>query len=148
LLLSHGASDGGYAFYVKNKKLHYVLNYLSKALYHIESQKDVPQGRHKLRYSFEVTGKPEPAAGKGAPGIGKLYFDDELVGQGEIPVTIPITMGLSGKFSVGESPSSPVTPDYKGQFKFTGKLYSVTVDVSGEHIEDAEAKIRTVMARQ
>jgi len=148
LLLSHGANDGGYALYVKEGKLHYAHNYVAKAIYHIESGKNVPVGRHELRYEFEVTGKPEPAAGKGTPGMGKLYIDDELVGQMEIPVTIPLAMGLSGRFSVGEAPSAPVTPDYEGKFKFNGKIYSVTVDVSGELIEDASAKMRTVMARQ
>jgi arylsulfatase A-like enzyme len=149
LLVSHGANDGGYALYVKAGKLHYAHNYVAKAIYHFESQKNVPAGRHKLRYEFEVTGKPEPAAGKGAPGKGKLYIDDELVGEMDIPVTIPIAIGLSGRFSVGEAPSAPLTPDYEGQFKFNGKIYSVTVDVSGETIEeDANAKMRTVMARQ
>ena len=148
MLVSHGASDGGYAFYAKGNKLHYVHNYLSKEIFHIGSEKEIPEGRHKLRFEFEVSGKPEPALGKGAAGQGRLYIDSELVGKGDIPVTIPITLGLSGKFSIGEAPSSPVTPDYRGQFKFTGKLYSVVVDVSGKHIEDADAKMRTVMARQ
>jgi arylsulfatase len=148
LLVSHGANDGGYALYIKDGKLHYAHNYLAKAIYHIESQNKVPAGRHKLRYDFDVTGNPDPAGGKGAPGQGKLYIDNELVGQGDIPVTIPIAIGLSGKFSVGEAPSAPVTPDYHGAFKFNGKIYSVTVDVRGEHIEDANAKMRNVMARQ
>jgi arylsulfatase len=148
LLVSHGANDGGYALYIKDDKLHYAHNYLAKAIYHIESEKKISAGRHKLRYEFEVTSKPDPTVGKGAAGRGKLYIDDELVGQGDIPVTIPIAIGLSGKFSIGEAPSAPVTPDYHGAFKFKGKIYSVTVDVGGEHIEDANAKMRTVMARQ
>jgi hypothetical protein len=32
--------------------------------------------------------------------------------------------------------------------KFTGKIYSVTVDVSGDLIRDHEAEMRLVMARQ
>ncbi len=148
LLVSHGANDAGYAFYIKGNKLHYVHNYVAKAFYHIESEKEIPEGHHKLRYEFEVTSKPDPAAGKGCAGRGKLYIDNELVGQGNIPVTIPIMTGVSGRFSVGEAPSAPVTPDYQGIFKFTGKLYSVTVDVSGEHIVDSNAKMRTIMARQ
>ncbi|MCW4029383.1 MAG: arylsulfatase [Candidatus Bathyarchaeota archaeon] len=148
LLLSQGANDGGYALYVREGKLNYAYNYLGKAIYHVESEKQIPIGRHKLRFAFEVTGKPDPSAGKGAPGQGKFYIDSELVGQGEIPVTIPIIMGLSGKFTVGEAPSAPVTPDYSGAFKFTGKIYSITVDVSGESVEDANAKMRHVMARQ
>ena len=36
--------------------------------FHIESNTPVPEGRHKLRYEFEVTGKPDVPNGKGAPG--------------------------------------------------------------------------------
>jgi arylsulfatase len=148
ILVSHGAIDGGYVLYVKDGKLHYAHNYVAKAIYHVESEKKIPVGRHKLRYEFEVTAKPDPAVGKGVAGRVKLYVDNELVGQGEIPVTIPIVIGLSGRFSIGEAPSAPVTHDYQGAFKFKGKIYSVTVDVSGEFIEDSNAKMRNVMARQ
>lgn len=148
LLISHGAVEGGYALYVKDGKLHYAHNYVAKAIYHIESEKTIPIGRHMLRYEFEVTGKPDPAAGKGAAGKGKLYIDNELVGQGDIPVTVPILLGISAGLSIGEAPGAPVTPDYQGEFKFEGKIYSVTVDVSGEFIEDSNAKMRNIMARQ
>jgi arylsulfatase len=41
-----------------------------------------------------------------------------------------------------------VTPEYPSPFKFTGKIYGVTVDVSGDLIKDSEAELRMVMARQ
>jgi arylsulfatase len=43
---------------------------------------------------------------------------------------------------------SPVTPEYKPPFEFTGTVYSVTVDVSGDLIRDTKAEIRQIMARQ
>jgi arylsulfatase len=43
---------------------------------------------------------------------------------------------------------SPVTPEYKPPFEFTGTIDSVTVDVSGELIKDTEAEMRQIMARQ
>jgi arylsulfatase len=39
-------------------------------------------------------------------------------------------------------------PEYRSPFTFTGKIYSVTVDVSGDLIKDDEAELRLVMARQ
>ena len=80
---------------------------------------------HELRFEFEVTDKPDIAHGKGAPGKGQLYIDGKLVGQG-----------------------APVTPKYKLPFPFTGKIYKVTVDVSGELIHDHEAELRRHFARQ
>ncbi|KKG13927.1 arylsulfatase [Methanosarcina sp. 2.H.T.1A.6] len=148
VLLAHGGIDGGYSFYIKGKKLHWVHNYVSRTLYHVESVENVPEGRHKLRFEFEVTGKPDVAKGKGAPGRAQLYIDGKLVGQVEVPVTTPIIIGLTSGVTCGSALGAPVTPDYRPPFEFTGKIYSVTVDVSGKLIEDKEAEIRMVMARQ
>jgi arylsulfatase len=48
----------------------------------------------------------------------------------------------------GADAGSPVWDKYRSPFKFTGKLHSVTVDVSGELIVDSEAELRVHMARQ
>jgi arylsulfatase len=48
----------------------------------------------------------------------------------------------------GANPSSPVTPDYKSPFRFTGTLHSVTVDVSGDLIVDTESEMRMALSRQ
>jgi arylsulfatase len=57
-------------------------------------------------------------------------------------------MGLTGGWSVGADPGAPVAPLYGSPFAFTGALYSVTVDVSGDVIKDDEAEFRMHMARQ
>ena len=95
-----------------------------------------------------MTGKPDVGQGKGAPGRAQLYVDNKLVGQGDIPLTMPITIGLAGGIVCGADTGSPVWDKYKPPFKFTGTLYGVTVDVSGELIKDTEAEMRMAMARQ
>ena len=147
-LLSAGDVQGGYSFYVKDAKLHYFYNYVGSSFCHVESNIPVPEGRHKLRFEFEVTGQPDVRNGKGAPGRGQLYIDDKLVGQVDIPLTMPLSLGLGGGIVCGADTGSPVTSEYKPPFKFTGTLYGVTIDVSGEHIKDEEAEMRKVMARQ
>ena len=57
-------------------------------------------------------------------------------------------IGLAGGIVCGADAGSPVWDKYKPPFKFTGTLYSVTVDVSGELIKDTEAEMRVAMARQ
>jgi hypothetical protein len=64
-----------------------------------------------------------------------------------MPVTTPIVFNPGG-LSCGANPGSPVSPDYKAPFHFTGKLHTVTIDLSGELIKDSEAEIRVAMARQ
>jgi arylsulfatase A-like enzyme len=147
-LMVQGGNDGGYAFYMKGGKLRWVHNYAGKEIYHVESTSPVSYGRHQLSFEFEVTGKPDIMHGKGSSGWAILYIDNEPVGQAEIPVTMPVTMGLLESAYCGRAPGSPITPDYAPPFEFTGKLYSVTVDVSGQLIKDEAAELRVAMARQ
>jgi arylsulfatase len=147
VLLCQGTGSGGYAFYIKDGKLKYAHNYVSRALYQVESVESVPEGRHQLRFEFEVTGKPDFTKGKGAPGRAQLYIDGKLVGDADIPVTVPLIFNPGG-LTCGANPGLPVAPEYTSPFKFTGKIYGVTVDVSGDLIKDDEAELRLVMARQ
>ena len=63
-------------------------------------------------------------------------------------VTTPLAFGLAGGVAVGADVGSPITSDYKAPFAFTGKLYKVTVDVSGDLIKDDEMTMKRIMARQ
>jgi len=148
VLLSAGGVDGGFSFYVKDGKLHYHYNYLTLKQFHVESAEAVPDGRHKLRFEFEPTGKPDIAVGKGAPGRAQLYIDGKLAGQTELPVTIPLSLSLTGGFQCGSDPGSPVTDAYQGPFAFDGTLHSVVVDVSGDLIADDDAEMKRLLARQ
>ena len=148
VLLSAGDVQGGLSFYVQAGNLQFVYSYVGSEFFHVESNVPVPTGRHKLRCEFEVTGKMDYPHGKGAPGRGHLYIDDKPVGQGDIPLTMAVLMGLAGGMVCGADTGSPVWDKYKPPYKFTGTLYSTTVDVSGEAIRDTEAEMRVHMARQ
>ncbi len=147
VLLCQGCAAGGYSLYMRDGKLHYVHNWVGRALYEVTSEADVPAGKHELRFEFEPTGQPDLPHGKGAPGRMQLYVDGALVANAEAPVTTPFVLN-PGALTCGANPGSPVTPDYPSPFKFTGTLHKVTVDVSGELIHDPEAELRAHMARQ
>jgi arylsulfatase len=53
-----------------------------------------------------------------------------------------------GGMTCGSSPGPSVTPGYHSPFRFTGTLHSVTIDLSGEFITDAEGEMRMHLARQ
>jgi len=147
-LLANGDVQGGFTFYVQDGKLHYVYNYVGSQFYHVESNVSVPEGRHKLRFEFQLTGKPDIKNGKGAPGRVQLFIDGKLAGQGDIPLTMPLAMGLCGGLMCGADTGSPVWDKYEPPFKFTGTLYSATVDVSGELIGDEDHALKVILARQ
>ncbi|HEY6422735.1 MAG TPA: arylsulfatase [Pseudonocardiaceae bacterium] len=147
VLLCQGANTAGFTLYVKDDKLHYAHNYVGRAIYRVSSSGTVPEGRHRLRFEFEPTGKPDFTAGTGAPGRAQLYIDGELVGQTDLEVTTPVIFN-PGALSCGANPGAPIVPDYQAPFRFTGVLHAVTVDLSGDLITDSEAEMRMAMSRQ
>jgi arylsulfatase A-like enzyme len=147
VLLCQGTAAGGYSFYVKDGRLHYVHNYVGRGWYGVSSPDVLPTGAHELRFEFEPTGPPDLPNGKGTPGRMQLYVDRTLVADAEAPVTTPFMIN-PGAFTCGANPGSPVTPEYDSPFRFSGTIHTVTVDVSGELIHDPEAELRAHMARQ
>ena len=89
-----GGLGAGWSLYVKDRRLTYCHNCMGE-LYYVRSTKEVPSGKNvKLRFEFEKTGQEKFGAG----GIGRLYFNDEKVGEDKIPRTVNsctlITRGL------------------------------------------------------
>ncbi len=147
VLMSQGTGVGGWTFYVKDGRLHYAHNYVRRTIFSVSSPDALAPGRHQLRFEFEPTGEPEVFAGKGVPGRAQLYVDGALVAQSDLPFTTPVAFNPGG-LTCGANPGLPVIPDYEAPFQFTGKLYSVTIDISGELITDTEAEMAAVIARQ
>jgi arylsulfatase len=152
ILICHGSNEGGYALFVKDNKLHYVHNYVGAEEFHIESSGNIPEGKGKLRYAFQPTGKPDIAEGKGTPGRGQLFINDQLVGQLDLPYTIPLSIGISGGLRVGRNSGSPVSHLYGPPFAFTGTIFKVTADVSGQTLQNTnderEAAAKRAMSQQ
>ena len=147
VLFCQGTAAGGYSLYIKEGRLHYVHNYVSRDAFSVSSPDRISAGTHELRFEFEPTGQPDMAHGKGVPARLQLYVDRTLVATSDAPHTTPFAFN-PGAVSCGHNPGSPVTPDYASPFAFTGTLHKVVVDVSGELIVDAEAELRMAMARQ
>jgi arylsulfatase len=147
VLLCQGSGVGGWSLFMKDGKLHYTHNYVRRANYRVSSKDIVPAGRHELRFEFEPTGPMDLAKGAGTPGRAQLYIDKKLVGEADIPVTIPIAISPGG-LACGANPGLPVDPEYPTPFRFTGTLHTVTVDLSGDLITDSESEMRVAMSRQ
>src|ERR1700733_14028620 len=147
VLLCQGSGGGGWTMYLLGGALHYAHNYVRRGVWRVSSGDPVPEGRPELLFEFEPTGKPDFAAGTGAPGRAQLYIDGQLAGQADFPVTTPIALNPGG-LTCGANPGSAIVGDYRAPFPFSGTLHTVTVDLSGELISDTEAEMRVAMARQ
>jgi arylsulfatase len=150
VLISMGGVDGGFVLYVKDGKLTYGYNYVADQRFRVQANSRVPEGDHIFSFEFTPTGRADPAKGKGVPANIKLLIDGKDVGSGDLAVTIPLSIGLAAGISVGADPGSPVMTDedYKPPFAFTGTVKKAMVDVSGEHVEDMEVRMRMYLARQ
>jgi arylsulfatase len=150
VLASMGGVDGGFVFYVKDGRLTYGYNYVADQRFTVKADAAVPEGDHIFSFEFRPTGKPDIARGRGVPARITLLIDGKSVGTGELPVTIPLSLGLTAGVCIGADSGSPVMTeaDYRPPFPFTGKVRKALIDVSGEQVEDQEAKMRMYLARQ
>jgi arylsulfatase len=144
VLLAHGGSFGGYSFFVKDGKLTYSHNYLGIDEYRVVSDGKVPAGKVELQVKFERTGKPDFKEGKGAPGTATLFINGKQVGEGKIPVTVPLAYGLAGDgLCCGKDTGTAVSSLYNGsEFPFTGVIQRVVVDLGRDQHPTAAVKQR------
>src|SRR5215470_16908823 len=148
VLFSMGGNDGGFVFYVQGGKLTYGYNYVADKRFKVQSDSAIPEGDHIFSVQFSPTGKADIPKGKGVPATITLFVDGAPVGSGDLPVTIPLSLGLAAGVCIGADSGSPVMTDYTAPFAFTGTVKKALVDVTGEAIEDKAAKMRMYLARQ
>ena len=146
VLFAHGGVGGGHSLYVKDKKLHYVYNWLGDDIQKCSSDTPVPPGKHIFTAEFKKTGEENETLS--ATGTLTLYIDMQQVGQSDIR-TQPGFISLAGEgLCVGRDSASPVSPDYKAPFRFTGgTIDRVVVDVSGDHYVDHEKEVMAWLLR-
>ena len=154
-LFSMGGCDGGFVLYVKDGKLTYGYNYCADARYKVIADSTIPEGDHIFSFEFKPTGKADLAKGKGVPATITLYIDGKSVGKGDLPVTIPMSLGLAAGVCIGADAGSPIMDDeYPSPFRFTGVVKKALIDVSGDEMSDADKKVtaeaylKAAMARQ
>jgi arylsulfatase A-like enzyme len=123
VLVAQGGRFGGYTLYIRNGKLIWHFNFLNSDRYTITSSVDVPLGKSQLRYEFTAAGDANGS------GTGKLFINDQQVGEGQIGRTPRGILSLDETFNVGMDIATPVSEDYQSPFRFTGGLEKVTVDL-------------------
>ena len=114
----------------------------------MQSDKVIPEGDHIFSFEFKPTGEADISKGKGVPATITLFVDGAPVGHGDLPVTIPLSLGLSAGVCIGADAGSPVMTDYKAPFPYSGTVKKALVDVTGDAVEDKAAKMRMYLARQ
>jgi arylsulfatase A-like enzyme len=133
MLLAQGSIFGGYAFFLRDNRLHYVHNFVGLEVHRVTADVDVSPGDHTLAFRFAKTGEHA--------GTGTLLIDGASVGETAIPRFTPTRFSITGEgLCCGYDIGMPVVDDYRPPFRFTGELRRVVVEVEGEPFVDPEAE--------
>jgi arylsulfatase A-like enzyme len=148
VILAQGGRFAGWSLYVKDGITKYVHNWFDMEYSYVEATEKLPEGTVNVRYHFDFDGD-QPGVG----GTGRLYYNDQLVGEGKITKTVPFVFSADETLDVGGDLAMPVTDDYpEGEKnKFKGTVNWVRIDLEDDdvsHLEPEEQKYRRIIARQ
>jgi arylsulfatase len=143
-----GGDTNGWSLYMKQGKPAFCYNLAATQFTYIRATAPLTKGKHTIRFEFEKTGR-EPS---GAGGTGRLFVDDQKVGEAKIPRTAAFGYSLDETFDVGCDKGSPVTDEYKPLAEFTGKIFKIDFnlkpDLTVESEKHQEAHAQAAMLRQ
>jgi arylsulfatase A-like enzyme len=134
VILAQAGRFGGWSLYMKDSKPTYTYNFLGLQRFNVASSQPLAAGKATIRYEFASDG---PGMGKG--GIGTILVNGQKVAEGRIERTQCCFFSADEGADVGMDEGTPVTEDYKeGNNKFTGKINSVTIDLTAMKAASAE----------
>jgi len=146
VLFAMGGVGGGHSLYIKDKKLHYLYNWLGEKFQKVTSTSEIPKGKQVFTAEFVKTGDDKETMS--ATGTLTLYIDMKKVGQGTIMTQPGFFCPVGDGLCVGRDSASPVSPDYAAPFPFHGgTIDRVVVDVSGDHYIDYEKEVAAWLMR-
>jgi arylsulfatase len=124
VIVACGGMTGGYAMFIKDRRLYYDYNYLDGVHYILKSPR-LPKGKVDLKFSFERT---RPFGGRG-----ELYVNGEKVDEVDMPQMHISTYSLAETFDVGLDTGTQVSKAYEGIFEFSGTIDRVIFTISDEN---------------
>src|SRR5262245_57072240 len=144
VIFAHGSRFGGHALFIKNKKLHYVYNFLGIKPEQQFVSSELAPGKYTLGMEFtrEGAGKHHESTGQA-----KLYVNDKVVAKGPMR-TQAGKFTLSGDgLCVGRDSGDNVSQEYKTPGTFTGgTILGVAVSVGKDQYLDLEQKAAAALA--
>ncbi len=146
VIFAHGSRFGGHALFLKDRKLHYVYNFLGIPPEQTFVSPELEPGRYALGMEFT-----RESAGDHHESIGttKLYVNEKVVAEGPMRAQVgPFTLCGDG-LCVGYDSADNVSREYRSPFAFTGgEILGVGVDVSEEAYVDLERAAAAALARE
>jgi len=147
VIFAHGSRFGGHSLFVKDRKVHYVYNFLGiKPEQDFVSKIDLTPGKHTIGVEFT-----RDKAGENGESIGstKLYTDGQVVAEGPMR-TQPGKFTLSGDgLCVGYDSGDAVSAQYSSPARFKGgKIFGVGVTVEQAQYEDLNREAQRMLMKE
>jgi arylsulfatase len=147
VIFAHGSRFGGHSLFLKDRKLHYVYNFLGiRPEQHFVSKAEIRPGKHTVGLEFTRAKGGENGESIGAA---RLYIDDQVVAEGPMR-TQPGKFTLSGDgLCVGYDSGDAVSQEYKTPGRFRGgTILLVGVTVEKAQYLDLEKEARRLLGVQ
>jgi arylsulfatase A-like enzyme/uncharacterized membrane protein len=145
VLVANADFIGGFGLWVdEQRRLHHTYSFLGVETYRQVSTKPIPTGDVTVRMLFESE-QPTPGSG----GHVTLWADDQLIGEGDMPQTVPLAFSSYAGMDVGRDNGLVVDRDYedKAPYPFTGTVHEVVFDLKPAH-QEAEVALHEHAAIQ
>jgi len=128
VLACSGGEFGGWTLFLKDRKFHYVHNYLKLGEDRVVSPEPIPPGKHALGARF--TPKEQHLKPDYTIGDVTLLVDGEKVGElNDIKMAGQYSSMTGYGLLIGRNTGTPVSHEYKAPFAFTGKIDKVIVEL-------------------
>ena len=146
VIFAHGSRFGGHALFLKERKLHYVYNFLGiKPEQHFTSQVLRP-GKYTLGMEFIREGKGQYGESLGRT---KLYVNDKVVAEGPMKAQIGKFTLCGDGLCVGYDSGDAVSQEYQSPDEFKGgSILGVGVTVEKTQYVDLEREAQRMMLRE
>jgi len=145
VIFAHGSRFGGHSLFIKDKKLHYVYNFLGIKPEQKFVSPELKPGKYTLGMEFirEKTGPNHESLGKT-----KLYVDDKVVAEGPMRAQVGKFTLCGDGLCVGFDSADAVSQEYKGSNAFRGgTILGVGVTVEKKQYLDLEKEAAGAFAR-
>lgn len=145
VIFAHGSRFGGHTLFIKDRKLHYVYNFLGIKPEQTFVSPVLEPGQLTLGVEFIREGAGEHME---SLGTAKLYVGEQVVAEGPMRAQIgPFTLCGDG-LCVGYDSADPVSRSYPPNFPFHGgRIVGVAVDVGDDQYLDLEKLAAAAFAR-
>ena len=146
VLFAHGSRFGGHALFIRERRLHYVYNFLGIPPEQRFASEPLEPGRHVLGMEFTREASGDHGESHGTT---RLYVDESVVAEGPMRAQVGYFTLCGDGLCVGRDSSDAVTSLYRAPADFTGgRIAQVEVSVGSTQYLDLEKEAMAALARE